>query len=115
MCITGPYDSIPLEAGGHCDLEAELVAVVGNRADRVHERKAWDHAAGLTVGQDMSERRAQGAGPMPQFSMAKFHRRQHARARPSDTRARPASDSARRGHTELQWHRLDRAAHDTED
>jgi 2-keto-4-pentenoate hydratase/2-oxohepta-3-ene-1,7-dioic acid hydratase in catechol pathway len=48
-----------------------LVAVIGRRAYRIDEAEAWDHVAGLTVGQDLSERITQTAGPSPQFSLGK--------------------------------------------
>jgi 2,4-didehydro-3-deoxy-L-rhamnonate hydrolase len=53
------------------DYEAELVAVIGRHSYRVPESQAWDHVAGLTVGQDISERTRQLTGPAPQFSLGK--------------------------------------------
>ena len=70
-CLTGPVTEVELPDGGHTDWEVELVAVIGRRAFRISEGDAWDHVAGLTVGQDISERVLQSAGPSPQFSMAK--------------------------------------------
>jgi 2-keto-4-pentenoate hydratase/2-oxohepta-3-ene-1,7-dioic acid hydratase in catechol pathway len=70
-CITGPYGEVPLPPGGHTDWEVELVAVIGRRAERVPAAQAWSHVAGVAVGQDLSERRSQLAGPAPQFSLAK--------------------------------------------
>jgi 2-keto-4-pentenoate hydratase/2-oxohepta-3-ene-1,7-dioic acid hydratase in catechol pathway len=70
-CITGPYGEVVLPAGGHTDWEVELVAVIGHRAERVPAARAWSHVAGLAVGQDLSERASQLAGPAPQFSLAK--------------------------------------------
>ncbi|ATY13428.1 FAA hydrolase family protein [Amycolatopsis sp. AA4] len=72
-CLTGPYGDVVLPEGGNVDWEVELVAVVGKHADRVAEDEAWDYVAGLTVGQDISERRLQLAGPAPQFSLAKSY------------------------------------------
>ena len=69
--ITGPVSMVRLPAGGHTDWEIELVAVIGARAWRVAESDAWRHVAGLTVGQDLSERISQLAGPAPQFSLGK--------------------------------------------
>ena len=69
--ITGPVSTVRLPAGGHTDWEIELVAVIGTRAWRVAESDAWRHVAGLTVGQDLSERISQLAGPAPQFSLGK--------------------------------------------
>jgi 2-keto-4-pentenoate hydratase/2-oxohepta-3-ene-1,7-dioic acid hydratase in catechol pathway len=70
-CITGPYDDITLPEGGHTDWEVELVAVIGRTARHVPEADAWNHVAGLTAGQDLSERITQLAGPAPQFSLGK--------------------------------------------
>jgi 2,4-didehydro-3-deoxy-L-rhamnonate hydrolase len=70
-CLTGPITEVELPAGGNTDWEVELVAVVGAYAYRVAENQAWDHVAGLTVGQDLSERLTQTAGPSPQFSLGK--------------------------------------------
>jgi 2,4-diketo-3-deoxy-L-fuconate hydrolase len=70
-CLTGPVTEVVLPDGGHTDWEVELVAVIGRLARNVSEAVAWDHVAGLTVGQDLSERIGQMAGPSPQFSMAK--------------------------------------------
>jgi 2-keto-4-pentenoate hydratase/2-oxohepta-3-ene-1,7-dioic acid hydratase in catechol pathway len=69
-CLAGPYDAIPLPSK-NVDWEAELVVVMGRRAERVSEQDAWRHVAGLTVGQDISERVLQMAGAAPQFSMSK--------------------------------------------
>jgi 2,4-diketo-3-deoxy-L-fuconate hydrolase len=70
-CLTGPVTQVELPDGGHTDWEVELVVVIGRRAFRISEGDAWDHVAGLTVGQDISERILQSAGPSPQFSLAK--------------------------------------------
>lgn len=68
--IGPPVGDIPLPAGD-VDWEVELVVVMGQRARNVPASAAWDYVAGLTVGQDLSERRMQLAGPAPQFSLAK--------------------------------------------
>jgi 2-keto-4-pentenoate hydratase/2-oxohepta-3-ene-1,7-dioic acid hydratase in catechol pathway len=62
---------VVLPEGGHTDWEVELVAVIGKRARNISEADAWDHVAGLSVGQDLSERITQAAGPSPQFSLGK--------------------------------------------
>ncbi|MCO8129403.1 fumarylacetoacetate hydrolase family protein [Acidimicrobiia bacterium EGI L10123] len=67
--LSGPFDDIPV-VGDTVDWEVELVAVVGARADRVAEADAWSHIAGLTVGQDISDRTLQFAAGM-QFSLGK--------------------------------------------
>ena len=69
--IAGPYDTIELPPGS-VDFEVELVAVIGRRAYRVREADGWDHVAGLTVGQDLSERDLQLQPPAPQqYNLAK--------------------------------------------
>ncbi|MFB6553742.1 MULTISPECIES: fumarylacetoacetate hydrolase family protein [unclassified Streptomyces] len=69
--ITGPVTEVALPPGGHTDWEIELVVVIGTRAHHVSAEAAWDHVAGLTVGQDISERITQLEGPSPQFSLGK--------------------------------------------
>jgi 2,4-diketo-3-deoxy-L-fuconate hydrolase len=69
-CISGPRDEISLPST-HCDWEVELVVAIGRRAYLVDEARAWDHVAGLTVGQDLSERVVQLQGSVPQFSLGK--------------------------------------------
>jgi 2-keto-4-pentenoate hydratase/2-oxohepta-3-ene-1,7-dioic acid hydratase in catechol pathway len=69
--ITGPVTTVRLPPGGHTDWEIELVVVIGTRAWQVAESEAWQHVAGLTIGQDLSERISQLAGPAPQFSLGK--------------------------------------------
>jgi 2,4-diketo-3-deoxy-L-fuconate hydrolase len=71
-CLTGPWDDVIL-SGATVDWEVELVAVIGVGADRVAEAEAWEHIAGLTVGQDISDRTMQFAAA-GQFSMGKSYR-----------------------------------------
>jgi len=70
--LAGPFDDIEI-VGERIDWEVELVAVIGRRADRVTEGDAWDHLAGLTVGQDISDRHLQFAAG-GQFSLGKSRR-----------------------------------------
>jgi 2-keto-4-pentenoate hydratase/2-oxohepta-3-ene-1,7-dioic acid hydratase in catechol pathway len=70
-CLTGPVTQVELPDGGHIDWEVELVVVIGRRAFGISADDAWDYVAGLTAGQDISERILQSAGPSPQFSLAK--------------------------------------------
>jgi 2-keto-4-pentenoate hydratase/2-oxohepta-3-ene-1,7-dioic acid hydratase in catechol pathway len=69
-CLTGPYDSVRLPSGA-VDWEVELVVIIGRRAENVAVEHAWSYVAGVTVGQDLSERSVQLAGPVPQFSLGK--------------------------------------------
>lgn len=68
--ITGPRTTVALPTET-VDWEVELVVVIGRTSRRVSVTEAWDHVAGLCVGQDISERTSQHAGPVPQFSLAK--------------------------------------------
>jgi 2,4-didehydro-3-deoxy-L-rhamnonate hydrolase len=70
--ITGPRATVTLPSA-YVDWEAELVAVIAAPAQHVKAADAWSHIAGLTVGQDLSERRVQLAGPAPQFSLGKSY------------------------------------------
>ncbi|MFJ8979508.1 fumarylacetoacetate hydrolase family protein [Streptomyces sp. NPDC102282] len=71
--ISGPVTEVTLPPGGHTDWEVELVAVISARAEKVTEADAWSYVAGLAVGQDLSERVVQLAGPAPQFSLGKSY------------------------------------------
>jgi 2,4-didehydro-3-deoxy-L-rhamnonate hydrolase len=70
--LAGPFDDIEIH-GDAVDWEVELVVVIGTAADRVGEADAWRHVAGLTVGQDISDRTLQFAAGM-QFSLGKSRR-----------------------------------------
>ena len=71
-CLTGPFADVEL-SGETVDWEVELVAVIGSRADRVAEAAGWSHIAGLTVGQDITDRTLQFAAGS-QFSLGKSYR-----------------------------------------
>jgi len=70
--LSGPFDDIAV-VGDQVDWEVELVVVIGRLADRVSEADAWDHVAGVTVGQDISDRQLQFAAGA-QFSLGKSRR-----------------------------------------
>lgn len=69
--LAGPYGTITVPAGGSVDWETELVVVIGRAGARIAAADAWSHVAGVSVGQDISERNRQRVGPSPQFSMGK--------------------------------------------
>jgi 2-keto-4-pentenoate hydratase/2-oxohepta-3-ene-1,7-dioic acid hydratase in catechol pathway len=71
-CVTGPNATVPLPCDT-VDWEVELVVVIGRRADRVAAEDAWWHVAGVTIGQDLSDRTLQFAAG-GQFSLGKSHR-----------------------------------------
>lgn len=69
--LAGPKVTVALPPDGHTDWEVELVVVIGTTARAVTQDQAWDHVAGLTVGQDLSERITQMQGAAPQFGLGK--------------------------------------------
>ncbi|GAB93787.1 fumarylacetoacetate hydrolase family protein [Gordonia rhizosphera] len=71
--FSGPDTTVVIPDGGAVDWEVELVAVIGRRATNIGEDQAWGHIAGLTVGQDISERITQTRGPAPQFGLGKSY------------------------------------------
>lgn len=68
--IAGPYDTIE-HPGGSMDFEVELVVVIGRAGRGIDVADAWDHVAGFTLGQDLTEREIQWTGTAPQFSLGK--------------------------------------------
>ncbi len=71
-CVTGPVTEVVLPAGKP-DWEVELVAVVGRGGHRIPAEHAWAALAGLTLGQDLSERVTQSRGTPAQFSLGKSY------------------------------------------
>jgi len=71
-CLTGPEATVALPSG-FVDWEVELVVVVGRTAYEVPVGGGWSYVAGLTVGQDLSERLVQLRPPTPQFSLGKSY------------------------------------------
>ncbi len=70
--FSGPVTEV-VHPGGSIDWEVELVAIIGKRARGVRVGEGWDYVAGVTVGQDLSERELQRRGPAPQFGLAKSY------------------------------------------
>lgn len=70
--FSGPVTEVVLPEG-KVDWECELVAVMSATARRVPAADGWSYVAGVTVGQDLSERALQRSGPVPQFSLGKSH------------------------------------------
>lgn len=69
--LTGPDTTVVLPEDGKTDWEVELVAIIGKEASNVSAKDAWNHVAGLSIGQDISERVSQLRGPAPQFGLGK--------------------------------------------
>jgi 2,4-diketo-3-deoxy-L-fuconate hydrolase len=68
--FTGPVGKIELPSDA-VDWEVELVFVVAQLARNVPAERGWEYVAGLTVGQDLSEREIQLRGEIPQMSIGK--------------------------------------------
>ena len=68
--LAGPHSTITADTGA-IDFEAEMVVVSGKKADRVKAADGWKHVAGVTIGQDLTERDVQWRPPAPQFSLGK--------------------------------------------
>lgn len=68
--VTGPYAEVRLPSE-RIDYEVELVVVIGKTGFAIAEDQAWEHVAGLTIGQDISDRAVQFRDTPPQFSMGK--------------------------------------------
>lgn len=69
-CLVGPTADVVL-SGPAVDWEVELVVVVGRGGRNIPKADAWSHVAGLTLGQDISDRQVQLTGTPPQFSLGK--------------------------------------------
>lgn len=71
-CIASPSGTVNLPgAPAMVDWEIELVVVIGRHAHEVRTESAWTFVAGLTAGQDISDRTRQFAGQPPQFCVGK--------------------------------------------
>ncbi|MEM7322842.1 MAG: fumarylacetoacetate hydrolase family protein [Actinomycetota bacterium] len=69
-CITGPRADVELRSET-ADWEVELVVVIGTPGRDIAAENAWDHVLGVTVGQDISDRRLQFAAKPPHFDLGK--------------------------------------------
>ena len=69
--LCGPTDDIVIPGGRlRVDWEAELVLAIGKRTRHVPAADAWSYVAGVTAGQDISDREEQFRA-LRQFTMAK--------------------------------------------
>ncbi len=71
-CLTGPGADVVVW-GPTTDWEAELVVVIGKRGRDIAAADAWQAVAGLTCGQDISERMTQFAAKPPHFDLGKSY------------------------------------------
>ena len=69
-CLVGPNSTIEMRSD-HVDYEAELVVVIGQPGKDILKDNAWNHVAGLCVGQDISDRTVQFSSKPPQFNLGK--------------------------------------------
>lgn len=69
-CISGPGAPIEIH-NDTIDYEAELVVVIGTDCRDVPAERAWDHIAGITAGQDVSDRGLQFAAKPAHFDLGK--------------------------------------------
>ena len=69
-CIVGPFDNVEMRSD-IVDYEAEMVVVIGKGGKDIAKDDAWRHVAGITVGQDISDRSVQFHATPPQFNLGK--------------------------------------------
>ncbi|MFT6764547.1 MAG: 2,4-diketo-3-deoxy-L-fuconate hydrolase [Candidatus Aldehydirespiratoraceae bacterium] len=69
-CLSGPDVTVELRSD-FVDWEVELVVVIGTGGKDITEADALDHIFGLTIGQDVSDRRMQFVAKPPHFGLAK--------------------------------------------
>ena len=69
-CIAAPNADVEI-VGDAIDYEAELVVVIGKGGRNIQAKDAWSHVAGLTAGQDISDRALQFAAKPPHFDLGK--------------------------------------------
>jgi 2,4-didehydro-3-deoxy-L-rhamnonate hydrolase len=73
-CVAGPFDDIVAPAGRHeIDFEAEVVIAFGRTCKGATAADAWSYIAGVTAGQDISDRGEQFRLPIKQFTIAKSY------------------------------------------
>jgi 2,4-diketo-3-deoxy-L-fuconate hydrolase len=73
-CVCGPFDDVIAPAGRHeIDYEAEVVIAFGRTCKAATLDDAWSYIAGVTCGQDISDRGEQFRPPIKQFTIAKSY------------------------------------------
>ncbi len=73
-CVCGPFDEIVIPQGlTEIDYETELVIVFGRTCKQATRENAWSFLAGVTCGQDISDRGEQFRPPLKQFTIAKSY------------------------------------------
>lgn len=69
-CLVGASADVEMRSN-YVDYEAELVVVIGLSGKDISKDNAWNHVAGLCVGQDISDRPAQFTSTPPMFNLGK--------------------------------------------
>jgi 2-keto-4-pentenoate hydratase/2-oxohepta-3-ene-1,7-dioic acid hydratase in catechol pathway len=69
-CLVGPTADVELRSDA-VDYEVELVVVIGTAGKDIDASDAWSHVAGVTIGQDISDRMVQFAAQPPHFDLGK--------------------------------------------
>ena len=69
-CLVGPTSDVELRSDA-VDYEVELVVVIGTAGKDIDASDAWSHVAGVTIGQDISDRMVQFAAQPPHFDLGK--------------------------------------------
>ena len=69
-CLVGPTAEVELRSD-FCDYEGELVVVIGEGGKDIPVDRAWGRVVGVTVGQDISDRKVQFASNPPHFDLGK--------------------------------------------
>jgi len=69
-CLVGASADVEMRSN-YVDYEAELVVVIGLSGKDISKDNAWNHVAGLCIGQDISDRPAQFASTPPMFNLGK--------------------------------------------
>ncbi len=73
-CVAGPFDDVVAPSGRHeIDFEAEVVIAFGRTCKHATLDDAWSYIAGVTAGQDISDRGEQFRLPIKQFTIAKSY------------------------------------------
>lgn len=69
-CLVGPTADVHLRSD-RCDYEGELLVVIGTEGKDIDKADAWDHVVGVSVAQDISDRKMQFAAQPPHWDLGK--------------------------------------------
>lgn len=72
--LCGPFEPITIPPGrDEVDYEAEVVVVIGRRIRAIAPADVWSSIAGITAGQDISDRAEQLRSPISQYTVSKSY------------------------------------------